>query len=159
MLLVITKNILIFVGYHNWGHPDHESKRPRITQTLGPSPLQVREVQVTLGPRPSATVRPFRGLASRGANSASLEGSPPRPLGAKAISASLETPLAEPSAGPPRGGKLHLARDHPRQTVAATQPPDGTGRIYSPTTPRHGAGVRWSQAASTGVGHHAAQQT
>jgi len=33
------------VGYHNWEHPDYGPKHPRITQTLGPSPLQVREAQ------------------------------------------------------------------------------------------------------------------
>jgi hypothetical protein len=110
----------------------------------------------TLSPRPSTTAQPFRGLASRGGNSASLEGSPPRPLEAQANSASPKTPLAEPSAGPRRGGKLCLARDHPRQTVAAAQLPDGTGRIYSPTTPRHGResdGVKWRQPASATTPH------
>ena len=50
------------------------------------------------------TAQPFRGLASHGGNSASLEGSPPRPLEAQANSASPKTHLAEPSAGPRRGG-------------------------------------------------------
>jgi len=44
-------------------------------------------------------------------------------------------------------GDLRLARDHPRRAGTAAQPPDGTGRIYSSTTPRHGAGVRRRQLA------------
>jgi len=40
-------------------------------------------------------------------------------------------------------GDLRLARDHPRRAGTAAQPPDGTGRIYSSTTPRHRAGVSW----------------
>ena len=32
-----------------------------------------------------------------------------------------------PAEAPRSTGKLHLARDHPRQTMAAAQPPDGTG--------------------------------
>ena len=39
------------------------------------------------------------------------------------------------------------------------QPPDGTGRIYSPTSPWHGAGVRRCRMVSAGVGHHATQRT
>jgi len=62
------------------------------------------KLEYALGPRPNATVRPIRGLTSRGAISASLEGSLPRPLDAQAISASLEAPSAEPSTDPQHGG-------------------------------------------------------
>ena len=112
-----------------------------------PKTPQVRRAQITIGPRPSIAARSPRGIASRGATSASLEGPPSRPLEARAVSASLVAPSAEPSVGPRHGGNLRLARDHPRQTEAAAQPPDGTGRIYSPTTPRHGRG---GQAVSDG---------
>jgi len=44
-------------------------------------------------------------------------------------------------------GDLRLARDHPQRVGTAAQPPDGTGRIYSSTTPRHRAGVRRRQLA------------
>ena len=157
------------MGHPNQGLKPHQTCKTRLgiwvesspgavpTSKLGcPKPLQVRKAQATLGPQPSTMVRPLRCLAGCGAISALLEDSPPRPLEAKAISASLETPSAEPPVGPRHGRKLRLAQDHPRQTGAAAQPPDGIGRINSPTTPRHGAGLRWCRAASAGVGHHVA---
>jgi len=60
------------------------------------------KLEYTLGPH--ATVRPIRGLTSRGAISASLEDSMPRPPDVQAISNSLEAPSAEPSADPRHGG-------------------------------------------------------
>ena len=52
-------------------------------------------LEYALGPQNNATVRPIRGLISRGAISASLEGSLPRPLDVQVISDSLEAPSAE----------------------------------------------------------------
>ena len=109
------------------------------------------KLEYALGPRPNATVRPIRGLTSRRAISASLEGflsrgpstrkqSPPR------------SRLPQPS--PPRTlgtGETPPRSSPPRQTEVAAQPPDGTGRTNSPTTPRHGVGVRWCQTVSDGV--------
>ena len=65
-------------------------------------------LEYTLGPRTNATVRPIRGLTSRGAISVSLEGSLPRPPDVQAISASLEAPSIEPSADPRHGGNSAL---------------------------------------------------
>ena len=62
------------------------------------------KLEYALGPQPNDTVWPIRGLTSRGAISASLEGSLPRPLAVQAISDSLEAPSAEPSADPRHGG-------------------------------------------------------
>ena len=56
------------------------------------------------GPWTNAMVRPIRGLTSRGAISASLEGSLPRPLDAQANSTSLEAPSAEPPTDSRHGG-------------------------------------------------------
>ena len=61
-------------------------------------------LEYALGPRTNATVRPIRGLISRRAISASLEGSLPRPLAVQAISDSLEAPSVEPSTNPRHGG-------------------------------------------------------
>ena len=94
------------------------------------------------GPKRTQPTAQLRGTShsgpprTRGAISASLEASPPRPpavhhvsasfegrtltLKKQANSASLETPSAEPSAGPRLGGKLRLTRGHPRQTEQAT---------------------------------------
>ena len=66
------------------------------------------KLEYTLGPRPNNTVWPIRGLTSRGAISASLEGSLPRPLDARANSASLEAPSAKPYADPQHGGNSAL---------------------------------------------------
>ena len=63
-----------------------------------------KKLEYTLGPQTNATVRPIRSLTSRGAISASLEGSLPRPPDVQAISDSLEAPSAEPSADPWHGG-------------------------------------------------------
>ena len=63
-----------------------------------PNP-QCEKPKYTLGPRPDATVRPFRGLTNHRATFTSLEVSPPRPMGAHHIYASPEASSAEPSAG------------------------------------------------------------
>ena len=158
-------------GTITMGHPNPRLKHPQRAQNrirhpgwilpkLGrPKPLQVRKAQVTLDPRPGTAIRTPKASLTVEEISASLEGSLPRTLEAKAISdsleghpsgpvdvrtdsASLEAPSAEPSTRPQHRSDLRLVRDHPRRTEAAAQPLDGTGRIYSPTTRRHGAGVR-----------------
>jgi len=117
-------NTIIYV----WRPKNHSrSKRPKST----------------LGPRPNTTVRPLRGLTSREANSASLEGSPLRPLEAQAISTSPKAPSAEPSARPRRRGTPPRSRP-PRQTGAAAQPPDGTDTF----TANHSADGSRGQTAS-----------
>ena len=66
------------------------------------------KLEYTLGPRPNNMVWPIRGLTSRGAIAASLEGSLPRPLDVQAISDSLEAPSAEPYADPRHRGNSAL---------------------------------------------------
>ena len=152
-----------FVGYHDLGYPNQGLKLSSETTQNAAQPMaQIlfghEKLEYAPGPWTNAMVRPIRGLTSRGAISASLEGSLPRPPDVQAISASLEAPSIEPSADP-RHGETPPRSSPPRQTEVAAQPPDGTGCIYSSTTLRRGAGVRRCRAASAGVGHHATQRT
>ena len=86
----------------------------------------------------------------------SLEGRPSGPLDARTDSASLEFPSAEPSTRPRRRSDLCLIRDHPRRTGAAAQPPDGTDaftRQLLHSTGRESGGVRQRQLASATMLH------
>jgi len=163
------------MGHPNLGlkHPQHAQNRIRhpgwILPKLGhPKPLQVRKAQVTLGPRPSTTIRPPKASLTVEEIFASLEGSLPRTLEAKAISdlleghpsgpldartdsASLEAPSAEPSTGPRRKRNLRLIRDRPRRTGVAAQPPDEMSaftRQLLHSTGRESGGVMRRQLAS-----------
>ena len=140
-----------------------------------------KKPKYTLGPRPDATVRPFRGLTNHRATFTSLEVSPPRPLTVRHISASPEgegspsehrrTPphSRPPRPSPPRGlgsrGNSASVETTPRQTGTATHPVNGQAHLL-PTTPPQSAVVRWRQSPRrttdmTGVpsansGHYAA---
>ena len=74
----------------------NRSQNAKRNQTIRPttpksSPNPPKEAQSSLSLRPTSAVRPIRGLPlTRGATSASLEASPPRPTTAHRSSASLE---------------------------------------------------------------------
>ena len=81
----------------------------------------------------------------------SLEGHPSGPLDARMDSASLEAPSAEPPMRPRHRSNLRLVRDCPRWTGVVAQPPDGTGAFTRQLL--HGMGrelcnVRQHQLAS-----------
>ena len=79
-----------------------------------------KEAQSSLGLRPTSAVRPIRGLSlTRGATSASLEASPPRPSKAHRTSASLEG--SGSALG--RADQFRLARGHPSADGASNPSP------------------------------------
>jgi hypothetical protein len=86
----------------------------------------------------------------------SLEGRPSGPLNARTDTASLKAPSAEPSTGPRRKRNLRLVRDRPRRTGAAAQPPDETSaftRQLLHSIGRESGGVRRRQLASAIMPH------